>query len=63
MKNNRIFSRFVASQALNNAALAQTPMPSFVSARAVATRGGDRVTRVPAGTRPCVPSDKVFTVS
>jgi hypothetical protein len=62
MKNDRIFSQFVASLVLNNAAFAQTPMPTFASARAIAVRGG-LVVRVAAPTRRSVPGDKASTVS
>ncbi len=56
MKNNRIFSQFVASLVLSNGALAQTPMPSFASVRAAAIRS-ERVATVVARTRRSVPGD------
>ncbi len=59
MKNNRIFSQFVASLVLSNAALAEAPMPSFASVRAAAIRS-DRVATVIARTRRSVPGDTVL---
>jgi hypothetical protein len=62
MKNNRIFSQFVASLILSNGALAEAPMPSFASVRAAAIRS-DRVATVVARTRRSVPGDAVFSLS
>jgi hypothetical protein len=62
MMNNRTFSEFVASLALNSAARDQIPMPSFVSARGVAVIG-ERVVRVAAGIRHSVPGNKALPVT